>query len=1056
MRNRFFGIFVFVFASIILSVFIFPRFYVKQLLLWKLKNAWDLSYQSCHWQNKTLVLQDAAFKFKDMHCKISKGMFSPSLCWKKRIIDAFLEIENIEILTTREQTEDLSSIMDCKLFSLHLPFFSIDLHTHVKEGKFIFQKSFPFLTDFRWELWMEYKDDQQLGKNQLKLKGLGNTQEIMAWIPPKLQESFSQMFPQDRFEFDAIVQHKNDFFLLEGTVAIESQKKPQSLISFGWNFGQQISKQDTSAWIKGKQLPLEKFLTPFLLKDVNMDLNGYVDIEAFLEGDNVFLFYEGREITLESPHFCLKTYASLGEEKAQKGFHQFNIKTGSHKGYLPLSKFSYLQKKNQLFFPNAEGIIEFENHRIDLQRVQTSWKNLVLQGDVNIDIRSMNDIDLSLFIHQVQGPISTAKEFLSYIYPAPCWEFPMQGEIQTDENDIVFQYHFNPKGELKVGKILGKCHVSLPLKEWAGIPFFEVTDTDLLFSFDAIKKEVNFCRGKGWLKRGDQILIPLEINYLQIYNFPVFDLTLDVFLKDETTELAHLYIQTEKFEDGKKIFLDKTQSHIGEGVPHFECYLKDIHKIDQLTFSITTSLPHFIHDFFPYQNVISNSLLEHIPLKGDVCLQLDYQKEQLDFELSANELLISLQKEKGKNFYGKGKIKGFTFEKIEGNFQKDKSNLTFTAQRDFLPESSLSMDLEWATLEKNQRTLSLNSFLGEKNDHLEIFFNPDMKGNLRLQKIEGAFLGLNISFEEKELHPSHTISLMGALKLTSAQFFDWLPKSVREVFYNAKIGIGYELQGNFTLDKNFDWAFSGKLLGEEFELGAMVLSSLQGDIFCKEHSIEIQNLEIKDKGGFLTMDRLSIDKKRGKWGFWIPKIKITRFQPGNLRSSWIDQKKGKNNFYSFILQSFELYHFQGMFGNLKSFQGDGMILFSNYPKRGNAFNILRIPTELIACVGLDFALFKPVHGKIWYKIFNEKIHLISCEEMYSDRQRSRFFLSPTTSSFIDLHGNLNINLKMKQYTLLMKFIELLTMHVSGTVSKPSYHFISPKTKRETSSSFENP
>ncbi len=83
-----------------------------------------------------------------------------------------------------------------------------------------------------------------------------------------------------------------------------------------------------------------------------------------------------------------------------------------------------------------------------------------------------------------------------------------------------------------------------------------------------------------------------------------------------------------------------------------------------------------------------------------------------------------------------------------------------------------------------------------------------------------------------------------------------------------------------------------------------------------------------------------------------------------------------------------------------------------------------------------------MRGKIDYEIENGKIYLNEFKEMYSEGKRSRFYLAEGSSAYVDFKGNLNMKVKMKQYNLLMKLAEFLTITVKGTLLHPSYTLMS--------------
>ncbi len=336
---------------------------------------------------------------------------------------------------------------------------------------------------------------------------------------------------------------------------------------------------------------------------------------------------------------------------------------------------------------------------------------------------------------------------------------------------------------------------------------------------------------------------------------------------------------------------------------------------------------------------------------------------------------------------------------------------------------------------------------------LNIFWHKNRLGKFEIEKINGSLQGIEASLlQEKGGDEAKRIAFSGKVVVHSFKDTPLLPKFLRDLTQKTGIGKGYQLGGRFSFarDEPSDLLFSGNLIGKDFEIGGMILSSLEAHLNFNPTSIEFKKVEIKDRGGNLLMDEILFTKGELSWNCHIPHARLVRFRPARLRSWNKAKKRTKKSFQSLLVHNFELSHFSGSLGSPETFRGEGNILFSNYPKKGFIANILLIPADLISRIGLDFALLVPVRGQIWYKIDKAKIDLVRTEEVYSDGKRSRFFLAKDVPSYIDFEGKLNINLKMKQYNLLMKFVELLTMNVSGTINKPSYHLVRHKEKHESS------
>ena len=84
-------------------------------------------------------------------------------------------------------------------------------------------------------------------------------------------------------------------------------------------------------------------------------------------------------------------------------------------------------------------------------------------------------------------------------------------------------------------------------------------------------------------------------------------------------------------------------------------------------------------------------------------------------------------------------------------------------------------------------------------------------------------------------------------------------------------------------------------------------------------------------------------------------------------------------------------------------------------------------------MGLDLELLIPVAGNLDFEIRNKKFVITGMHDLYSENQRSKFF--SVGEPYMDFEGNLNIDVKMKQYVL-FKITEKFVLSITGNIQKP--------------------
>jgi hypothetical protein len=325
-----------------------------------------------------------------------------------------------------------------------------------------------------------------------------------------------------------------------------------------------------------------------------------------------------------------------------------------------------------------------------------------------------------------------------------------------------------------------------------------------------------------------------------------------------------------------------------------------------------------------------------------------------------------------------------------------------------------------------------------------------------IQSIEGVISGLDVCFRH---NPKGSfldqMVLSGQLKVDAPRLSKWLPKPVQKAIEEFEIGKGYELSGDCIISKEklLDSHFTGYLRGKNFELMGSQMETLLSEITIHTDQITLSKFNLSDQSGIFVIDEvhlatLSSDDEplkqpqtlrrqrpsqqgQRKWKVVIPTVMIQDFRPSLLKK--IGRYKGRIKPLNIREMHFE--NIRGVVGETKSFTGKGRLLFTNTFK--SDYTLFDIPFEILGRLGLDMGLLVPVRGRLDYVMADGKVYLTELSESFSEGKRSKFYLSPSEMSFIDLDGTVNIKIKMKQYVLL-KITEPFTLSIGGTFQDLRY------------------
>lgn len=354
----------------------------------------------------------------------------------------------------------------------------------------------------------------------------------------------------------------------------------------------------------------------------------------------------------------------------------------------------------------------------------------------------------------------------------------------------------------------------------------------------------------------------------------------------------------------------------------------------------------------------------------------------------------------------------------------------------------------WASCKTDSKEMKEGTFtLSEKRPNelketdapLTMLWKRGEKNDFFITKAEGDFSGLRFLLRHKKnaLSTKQTV-LTGKVAIDFKKAANLFDENIKNHIHSAQIGDGYELLGEFSLPSQSPEKinFEGQIKGKNFGLINKRFQTLSAKISCDHNSIYLQDLHVKDPAFEMLSDELTLVKyPHNKWLMNIPSIEIKNLHPKMLRA----KKNNRSSSKPLIIKHAELRNVSGILSDPKTYSGKGYISFHN-PSRKNLFHILfAIPNDLISRIGLDPNLLVPIMGTIDYELKGNKVYLTKFKDVYSDGRRSKFFLSRNSGqSYMDLYGNLNVKIKMKQHNIIFKIAELFTISIKGTIEKPLY------------------
>jgi hypothetical protein len=291
----------------------------------------------------------------------------------------------------------------------------------------------------------------------------------------------------------------------------------------------------------------------------------------------------------------------------------------------------------------------------------------------------------------------------------------------------------------------------------------------------------------------------------------------------------------------------------------------------------------------------------------------------------------------------------------------------------------------------------------------------------KVEAIEGSLDGVDCHLR------SSAEKLQGKIVIDYAQIASLLPKKWETNLASWKLGKKWVFEGEIGFNP---FVVEGTIRGKDVEVLGYLVSQITGDIFWEDNQLTLHNFKILDPALSLSLPHFQALQTADSWEMQCSLLEMRNFRPSHLRSR---EKSGESK--PFIVESLNFYSLKGDLMRPSSWTGSGDCSFSNHQEKESHF--LDQPLSFFKNLGVDPHLLTPICGNALLKLEAGKCSFYALKEAYSEGKRCQFFLNNEGESYIDIQGNLHIDLKMKQMVPI-NLLESFTLMIRGSVAEPRY------------------
>lgn len=428
------------------------------------------------------------------------------------------------------------------------------------------------------------------------------------------------------FEFDldnlSEGQRKNDPAENNILTSFEKLKElfPQSVSSATLTLSDWFNKETSicgfvirNGTFQANQLPIEKYLSPFLFDDNQLQLSGVVDLHGTFDLSTVSVDYQAQNVCLESDDFIIDVKdignASQGDSNhVLKASHYLDIGSGDHFGSLPITNGLYFEKNSGLLFTDISTNVLFEGKFINAIETEAFCNGIYFAGDLTVDCSKPGKgvLDVDILAHTIQGKVSQFQHlFAHFDRPFFFLKIPIEGDVGLNHHGAYVRFEISQDDFDVQARIHGCLNSGALTHQYAEVGLQDL-NLDFFYDHRANILKISEIQGAILVGKPDQeeeyVLSGDHISFTDYkHNQGEFDLWLGDKNRDVLRFVGQLkpVIPLEDDADSElvEIVLDRKISHFGDVHPeHFQLVLRDWSLVHAFEFKVGFRLDTLLYD----------------------------------------------------------------------------------------------------------------------------------------------------------------------------------------------------------------------------------------------------------------------------------------------------------------------------------------------------------------------------------------------------------------------------------------------------------------------------
>ena len=197
-------------------------------------------------------------------------------------------------------------------------------------------------------------------------------------------------------------------------------------------------------WFQAQNLPLNKYVEPFLCSNNQAALSGFGDFQVSFNQDHALVNFDLRQAVIENDVITIDVKNLTADIEKDPSLplpaaYYIDFDKQAFLGVIPVTNGSCFEKRHGLLFTDIHSLILLKNKQAHLTRLNTSCTGMHFDGKVEVDLSSTirGVFSINTTVNKIEGHFSSFQNLASHFNDlAFLQKIPLEGELHLRQKGV--------------------------------------------------------------------------------------------------------------------------------------------------------------------------------------------------------------------------------------------------------------------------------------------------------------------------------------------------------------------------------------------------------------------------------------------------------------------------------------------------------------------------------------------------------------------------------------------------------------------------------------------